>query len=124
MIFGYLVGSNIILMVFLASRDVLKTLKRKIFIWKRDIIMKRNEEWKQKRDLAERRDKAVRKALKREINRIWLKDAEEERKRQEKEEREMRKKQQARAIARQRLDEISEVDEDRIEERIAQSQIS
>jgi hypothetical protein len=86
-IFGYLVGSNIILMIFLALRDVFKALKRTIFIKKRDRILKRNKEWKKKRDLAERRAKADAKALKREVNRIWLKDAEEERKRQEKEER-------------------------------------
>ena len=123
-IFGYLVGSNIFVMVFLSLRDVFKTLKRKIFIRKRDRILKRNKEWKQKRDLAERRAKADAKALKKEVKRIWLNDAEEERKRQEKEEREMRQKHQARAIARKRLEEISEVDEDRIEESIGKSQIS
>ena len=42
-VFGYLVGSNIILMVFLALRDVFKALKRKIFIRRRDEILKRNE---------------------------------------------------------------------------------
>jgi len=86
-IFGYLVGSNIIVMVFLALRDVIKALKRNIFIRKRDRILKWNKEWKQMRDLAERRAKADEKALKREVNIIWLKDAEEKRKRQEKEER-------------------------------------
>jgi hypothetical protein len=53
-IFGCLIGSNILVMVLLALRDAFKTLKRKIFICKRDRIMKQNEEWKQKRDLAER----------------------------------------------------------------------
>ena len=42
-VFGYLVGSNIIVMVFLALRDVFKALKRKIFIRRRDEILKRNE---------------------------------------------------------------------------------
>ena len=74
-IFGYLVGSNILLMVFLALRDAFKTLKRKIFICRRDRILKQNEEWKQKRNLAERQSQAEAKALKRAVNRIWLNDA-------------------------------------------------
>ena len=74
-IFGYLVGSNILLMVFLALRDAFKTLKRKIFICRRDRILKQNEEWKQKRNLAERQSQAEAKALKKAVNRIWLKDA-------------------------------------------------
>jgi hypothetical protein len=51
-IFGYLVGSNIIMMVFLAVRDVFKTLKRKFFICRRDRILRRNKELEQKRDIA------------------------------------------------------------------------
>ncbi len=74
-IFGYLVGSNIIVTVFLALRDVFKALKREIFICRRDRIMKQNEEWKQKRDIAERRSKAESKLLKRVVNRIRLNDA-------------------------------------------------
>ena len=74
-VFGYLVGSNIIVMVFLALRDVLKALKRKIFIRRRDEILKRNEERKQIRDLAESCVKGNAKELKRAMNRIWLKDA-------------------------------------------------
>ena len=38
-IFGSMVGSNILVMVFLALRDAIKTLKRKIFIWTRDRIL-------------------------------------------------------------------------------------
>ena len=57
-IFGYLVGSNIFVMVFLALRDIFKTLKREIFICRRDRILKQNEEWKQKRVIVERRYKA------------------------------------------------------------------
>ena len=53
-IFGYLVGSNIFVMVFLILRDVFKTLKRKIFICKRDSILKRNEDLRKKKDLAEK----------------------------------------------------------------------
>ncbi len=66
--------------------------------------MKKNEERKQKRDIADRCAKDDAKALKRAINKIRLEDAEEEREQQEKEEREMRAKQQPRAIARQRLE--------------------
>ena len=51
-IFGYLVGSNIIVMVFLAVRDLYKTLKRKFFICRRDRILRRNEKWEQLRDIA------------------------------------------------------------------------
>ncbi len=103
---------------------MLKILKRKIFIRKRDRILERNKEWKQNRDLAERCAKAEAKALKKAINIIWLKDAKEERERQEKEERKIKQNQQARAIACQRLEEISEVDEEKIEESFVQSQIS
>ena len=53
-VFGCLVGSNILVMVFLALSDALKTLKRKIFICRRDRILKQNKEWKQKKDLADR----------------------------------------------------------------------
>ena len=53
-IFGCLVGSNILVMVFLALRDAFKTLKRKIFICKRDSILKRNEDLRKKKDLAEK----------------------------------------------------------------------
>ena len=74
-IFGYLVGSNIIVMVFLALRDVFKALKRKIFIRSRDKILKQNEEKKQIRDLTESCVKVNTKELKRAMNRIWLKDA-------------------------------------------------
>jgi hypothetical protein len=119
-IFGSMVGSNLLVMISLALRDVFKILKRKIFICSRVRILKRKQERKKKRDDAERRAKADAKALKRAINKIRFEDAKEERERQEKEEREMREKQQAIAIARQRLEEISEVDEDRIEESIQQ----
>jgi hypothetical protein len=74
-VFGYMVGSNIILMVLLALIDVFKALKRKIFICRRDKILKQNEERKQIRDLAESCVKDNEKELKRAMNRIWLKDA-------------------------------------------------
>ena len=57
-IFGSMVGSNILVMVSLALRDAFKILKRKIFICRRDRILKKNEELKQKRDVAERLAKA------------------------------------------------------------------
>jgi hypothetical protein len=103
-IFGSMVGSNILVMVSLALRDAFKILKRKIFICRRDRILKKIQERKQKWDVAERRAKADAKALKIAINKIRLEDAKEERERQEKEEREMREKQQARAITRQSLE--------------------
>ena len=71
-IFGSMVGSNILVMVSLALRDAFKILKRKIFICKRDRILKKNEEWKKKRDVAERRAKADSKVLKKAINKIRL----------------------------------------------------
>ncbi len=73
-IFGYLVGSNIIVMVFLASIDVFKALKRKFFISKRNEILKQNEERKQIRDLTESCVKVNTKELKRSMNKILLKD--------------------------------------------------
>jgi hypothetical protein len=115
-ILGYLVGSNIFVMVFLASSNVLQTLKREIFICRRDRILKQNEEWKQKSLLAEKLSKAELKALKRAVNRIRLNDARLDEEYREKEEREIKQKQETKAISRQRLKEISEVDEDRIEE--------
>ena len=54
--------------------------------------------------------------LKKAVNRIRLNDAHLDEEEREKEERKMRQKQETRANARQRLEEISEVDEDRIEE--------
>ena len=66
--------------------------------------MKKNEDRKQKRDVAERLAKADAKALKRLINKIRLEDAKEEPERQEKEERELREKEKTRAITRQRLE--------------------
>jgi hypothetical protein len=103
-IFGSMVGSNILVMVSLALRDAFKILKRKIFICRRDRILKKNEERKKKRDVAERRAKADAKALKIAINKIRFEDAQEERERQEKEERKMSLKRKARAIVRQRLE--------------------
>ncbi len=67
--------------------------------------MKKNEERKKKRDVAERRAKADAKALKIAINKIRLfEDAQEERERQEKEERKMSLKRKARFIVGQRLE--------------------
>jgi len=57
-IFAYLVGSNILVMFFLAVRDALKTLKRKIFIQRRNRILKRIEEAKRKREIGDRQTKA------------------------------------------------------------------
>jgi hypothetical protein len=81
-IFGSMVGSNILVMVSLALRDAFKILKRKFFICRRDRILKKNEELKQKRDVAERLAKADAKALKRAINKIRLEDTKEEREQQ------------------------------------------
>jgi hypothetical protein len=83
-IFGSMVGSNILVMVSLALRDAFKILKRKIFICRRDRILKKKEEWKQKRDVAKRRAIADAKELKIAVNKIRLEDAKEERERQEK----------------------------------------
>jgi hypothetical protein len=69
-------------MVSLALRDAFKILKREIFVCRRDRILEKNEERKQKRDVAERLAKADAKALKRAINKIRLEDAEEEREQQ------------------------------------------
>ncbi len=57
-ILGHLAGSNIFVMVLLASSSLFKIFKREIFICRRDRILKWNEEWKQKRNIAERRSKA------------------------------------------------------------------
>ena len=57
-IFAYLVGSNILVMFFLAVRDALKTLKRKILIQRRNRILKRIEEAKIKREIGDRQTKA------------------------------------------------------------------
>jgi hypothetical protein len=104
-IFGSMVGSNILVMVSLALRDAFKIFKRKIFICRRNRILKKNEERKKKRDVAERRAKADAKALKIAINKIRLfEDAQEERERQEKEERKMSLKRKARFIVGQRLE--------------------
>jgi hypothetical protein len=73
-VFGYMVGSNIIFMVLLALIDVFKALKRKIFICRRDKILKQNEERKQIRDLTESCVKVNTKELKRSMNKILLKD--------------------------------------------------
>ena len=42
-IIGYLVSSNISVMLFCAFRDAFKALKRKIFIFMRQKILERNE---------------------------------------------------------------------------------
>jgi hypothetical protein len=76
-IFGSMVVSNILVMVSLALRDAFKILKRKIFICRRDRILKKNLERKQKRDVAERRAKADAKALRIEIDKIRFEDAQE-----------------------------------------------
>ena len=57
-IFAYLVASNILVMFFLAVRDALKTLKRKIFIRRRDRILKRINEAKRNREISVRQAKA------------------------------------------------------------------
>ncbi len=77
-IFRYLVGSNIFVMVLLALIGAFKTLKRKFFICSLNRILKRKEESKQKRDLAERKSQAEAKALKRVVYGNLLNDAGEE----------------------------------------------
>ncbi len=70
--FANLVASNILVMLFLAVRDVLKTLKRKIFICRRDIILERIKEAKKQREIGDRETLAYSKALKSSNNKIYL----------------------------------------------------
>ena len=110
-IFAYLVGSNILVMFFLAVRDALKTLKRKIFICRRERILKRIKEVKKQREIGDRQTKAYSKALKSSNNKIYLEEARIDRELQQQQAQEILKLMQLRekqlqAIVWQRLDKI------------------